>query len=82
MQLLHSRSAALFSHMQNIRLLLYVSRMTPYSLFGNVMSMRSVTLPGAQRDALLLRFADAEVWFLKKKQVWKLTRYSLTFIVN
>ena len=34
-----------------------------YSLFGNVMSMRSVTLPGAQRDALLLSFADAKVWF-------------------
>ena len=32
-----------------------------YSLFGNVMSMRSVTLPGAQRDALLLSFADAKV---------------------
>ena len=32
-----------------------------YSLFGNVMSMKSVTLPGAQRDALLLSFADAKV---------------------
>ena len=34
-----------------------------YSLFGNVMSMKSVTLPGAQRDALLLSFADAKVLY-------------------
>ena len=32
-----------------------------YSLFGNIASMKSVRLPGAQRDALLLGFADAKV---------------------
>lgn len=32
-----------------------------FSLFGNVMSMKSVRLPGAQRDALLLGFSDAKL---------------------
>lgn len=32
-----------------------------FSLFGNVMSMKSVRLPGATKDALLLAFADAKV---------------------
>lgn len=32
-----------------------------FSLFGNVMSMASVQLVGANRDALLLSFKDAKV---------------------
>ncbi|XP_052818827.1 cleavage and polyadenylation specificity factor subunit 1-like isoform X2 [Mya arenaria] len=32
-----------------------------FSLFGNVMSMKSVRLPGATRDALLLAFSDAKL---------------------
>ncbi|XP_052231440.1 cleavage and polyadenylation specificity factor subunit 1-like isoform X1 [Dreissena polymorpha] len=32
-----------------------------FSLFGNVMSMKSVRLPGATKDALLLAFADAKL---------------------
>lgn len=35
-----------------------------FSLFGNVMSMKSVRLPGAQKDALLLAFSDAKVFFI------------------
>ena len=56
--------------------------MALYCLFGNVISVRSVTLPVAQRDALLLRFADAKVWFLKKKQVWNLTHYLIFNILS
>lgn len=32
-----------------------------FPMFGNIMSMRAVRLPGAQRDALLLGFADAKL---------------------
>ncbi|KAK7115084.1 hypothetical protein V1264_001025 [Littorina saxatilis] len=32
-----------------------------FSLFGNIMSMQSVTLVGAQRDVLLLSFMDAKL---------------------
>jgi len=32
-----------------------------FSLFGNIMSMASVQLVGANRDALLLSFQDAKV---------------------
>lgn len=32
-----------------------------FSLFGNIMSMASVQLVGANRDALLLSFKDAKV---------------------
>lgn len=32
-----------------------------FSFFGNVMSMASVQLAGAKRDALLLSFKDAKV---------------------
>ncbi|XP_053401547.1 cleavage and polyadenylation specificity factor subunit 1-like [Mercenaria mercenaria] len=32
-----------------------------FSLFGNIMSMKAVRLPGAQRDALLLGFSDAKL---------------------
>ena len=35
--------------------------MASFSLFGNVMSMESVQLVGANRDALLLSFKDAKV---------------------
>lgn len=35
--------------------------MAAFSLFGNVMSMESVQLVGANRDALLLSFKDAKV---------------------
>lgn len=35
--------------------------MASFSLFGNVMSMASVQLVGANRDALLLSFKDAKV---------------------
>lgn len=32
-----------------------------YTLFGNIMSMQSVTLAGSQRDSLLLSFKDAKL---------------------
>lgn len=32
-----------------------------YTLFGNIMSMQSVSLAGSQRDALLLSFRDAKL---------------------
>lgn len=32
-----------------------------YTLFGNIMSMQSVTLSGSQRDSLLLSFKDAKL---------------------
>lgn len=35
--------------------------MASFSFFGNVMSMASVQLAGAKRDALLLSFKDAKV---------------------
>ncbi|XP_052872855.1 cleavage and polyadenylation specificity factor subunit 1 [Anopheles cruzii] len=35
--------------------------MTSYRLFGNIMSMQSVSLAGAQRDALLISFSDAKL---------------------
>lgn len=38
--------------------------MAAFSLFGNVMSMESVQLVGANRDALLLSFKDAKVVLL------------------
>lgn len=32
-----------------------------YTLFGNIMSMQSVSLSGSQRDSLLLSFKDAKL---------------------
>lgn len=38
-----------------------LEQVAAFSLFGNVMSMESVQLVGANRDALLLSFKDAKV---------------------
>lgn len=38
-----------------------LEQVAAFSLFGNVMSMESVQLVGASRDALLLSFKDAKV---------------------
>lgn len=38
-----------------------LEQVASFSLFGNVMSMASVQLVGANRDALLLSFKDAKV---------------------
>lgn len=38
-----------------------LEQVASFSLFGNVMSMASVQLVGASRDALLLSFKDAKV---------------------
>lgn len=38
-----------------------LEQVAAFSLFGNVMSMASVQLVGANRDALLLSFKDAKV---------------------
>lgn len=38
-----------------------LEQVAAFSLFGNVMSMASVQLVGASRDALLLSFKDAKV---------------------
>lgn len=38
-----------------------LEQVASFSLFGNVMSMASVQLIGASRDALLLSFKDAKV---------------------
>lgn len=35
--------------------------MNSYKLFGNVMSLQSVSLAGSQRDALLISFKDAKL---------------------
>ncbi|XP_021710072.1 cleavage and polyadenylation specificity factor subunit 1 [Aedes aegypti] len=35
--------------------------MATYTLFGNIMSMQSVSLAGSQRDALLISFQDAKL---------------------
>lgn len=43
-----------------------LEQVASFSLFGNVMSMASVQLVGASRDALLLSFKDAKV------SLWKL----------
>ena len=44
-----------------------------FPLFGNVMSMKAVRLPGAQRDALLLGFSEAKVG----KKI-----YCITLLIN
>lgn len=44
-----------------IRKKLKLECMSTFSLFGNVMSVKSVKLVGAQRDALLLSFMDAKL---------------------
>ena len=41
-----------------------LEQVASFSLFGNVMSMASVQLVGASRDALLLSFKDAKVHLL------------------
>lgn len=41
-----------------------LEQVASFSLFGNVMSMASVQLVGASRDALLLSFKDAKVSLL------------------
>lgn len=38
-----------------------LEQVASFSLFGNIMSMASVQLVGASRDALLLSFKDAKV---------------------
>lgn len=40
-----------------------------FTLFGNIMSMKYVKLPGALRDSLLLSFSEAKVKIVSK--VWK-----------
>jgi hypothetical protein len=35
-----------------------------FSLFGNIMSLQYVKLPGANRDAVLLSFSDAKVNYM------------------
>lgn len=47
--------------------------MASFSFFGNVMSMASVQLAGAKRDALLLSFKDAKVGsgLGVRAQVWE-----------
>lgn len=35
--------------------------LTQYTLYGNIMSMQSVTLAHSSRDALLLSFRDAKL---------------------
>lgn len=42
-----------------------LEQVASFSLFGNVMSMASVQLVGANRDALLLSFKDAKVTLFK-----------------
>lgn len=42
-----------------------LEQVASFSLFGNVMSMASVQLVGANRDALLLSFKDAKVLLCK-----------------
>lgn len=44
-----------------IRKKLKLECMSTFSLFGNIMSVKSVKLVGAQRDALLLSFMDAKL---------------------
>lgn len=43
-----------------------LEQVASFSLFGNVMSMASVQLVGASRDALLLSFKDAKVSLSKQ----------------
>lgn len=43
-----------------------LEQVASFSLFGNVMSMASVQLVGANRDALLLSFKDAKVSLFKR----------------
>jgi len=47
-----------------------------FSLFGNVMSMKAVRLPGALKDALLLGFSDAKVHSMKTNVI------TLTVFIN
>lgn len=35
--------------------------MCSYTLYGNIMSLQSVSLSGSQRDALLISFKDAKL---------------------
>lgn len=35
--------------------------MSSYTLYGNIMSLQSVSLSGSQRDALLISFKDAKL---------------------
>lgn len=35
--------------------------MCTYTLYGNIMSLQSVSLAGSQRDALLISFKDAKL---------------------
>ncbi len=35
--------------------------MCTYTLYGNIMSLQSVSLSGSQRDALLISFKDAKL---------------------
>lgn len=37
-----------------------------FTLFGNIMSMKYVKLPGALRDSLLLSFSEAKVTIVSK----------------
>lgn len=47
-----------------------LEQVASFSLFGNVMSMASVQLVGASRDALLLSFKDAKVSLSKLCACW------------
>lgn len=46
-----------------------LEQVASFSLFGNIMSMASVQLIGANRDALLLSFKDAKVATLQAFQM-------------
>lgn len=47
-----------------------LEQVASFSLFGNIMSMASVQLVGATRDALLLSFKDAKVSLSKLCACW------------
>lgn len=40
---------------------MHLECLATYQLYGNVMSLSSVTLNGSQRDALLISFKDAKL---------------------
>ncbi|KAG4079514.1 hypothetical protein HA402_005211 [Bradysia odoriphaga] len=43
----------------------YLKCMCTYTLYGNIMSLQSVSLAGSQRDALLISFKDPDTFELK-----------------
>lgn len=54
-------TCSLFPHADSKSRKEKLEQVASFSLFGNIMSMASVQLVGANRDALLLSFKDAKV---------------------